>query len=52
MEELAAKQDSCLQDDVPSPEFDPHEEAKLIRKLDFFIIPITMVLYLLSFLDR
>lgn len=31
---------------------DHEAEAKLIRKLDFFIIPITMLLYLLSFLDR
>jgi hypothetical protein len=34
------------------PEIDTHEEAKLIRKLDFYIIPITMLLYLFSFLDR
>lgn len=27
-------------------------ERKLVRKLDFFIIPITMLLYLFSFLDR
>jgi hypothetical protein len=31
---------------------DHHAEAKLVRKLDFFIIPITMLLYLFSFLDR
>jgi hypothetical protein len=27
-------------------------ERKLVRKLDFYIIPITMLLYLFSFLDR
>jgi hypothetical protein len=27
-------------------------EAKLIRKLDLFIIPMVMLLYLFSFLDR
>ena len=27
-------------------------EAKLVRKLDLFIIPVVMLLYLLSFLDR
>ncbi|KAF2835917.1 MFS general substrate transporter [Patellaria atrata CBS 101060] len=27
-------------------------EAKLVRKLDFYIIPMVMLLYLLSFLDR
>jgi MFS family permease len=31
---------------------DHHAEAKLVRKLDLFIIPITMLLYILSFLDR
>lgn len=33
-------------------EVDPLFEAKLVRKLDFFIIPVVMLLYLLSFLDR
>lgn len=28
------------------------EEKKLIRKLDVHIIPVVMILYLLSFLDR
>lgn len=37
--------------DAP-PVIDPIAEAKLVRKLDFFIIPITMLLYLFSFLDR
>jgi hypothetical protein len=27
-------------------------EAKLVRKLDIFIVPVVMLLYLLSFLDR
>jgi hypothetical protein len=27
-------------------------EARLIRKLDWHVIPITMLLYLMSFLDR
>lgn len=31
---------------------DPKLEAKLVRKLDLFIIPVVMLLYLLSFLDR
>lgn len=31
---------------------DHHAEAKLVRKLDMFIIPIVMLLYLFSFLDR
>jgi hypothetical protein len=33
-------------------EVDPVYEAKLVRKLDLFIIPVVMLLYLLSFLDR
>ncbi len=32
--------------------FDPAAEKKLVRKLDRHIIPIVMLLYLLSFLDR
>lgn len=31
---------------------DPILEAKLVRKLDLYIIPVVMALYLLSFLDR
>lgn len=31
---------------------DPKEERKLIRKLDIHIIPVVMLLYLLSFIDR
>jgi hypothetical protein len=33
-------------------EVDVVYEAKLVRKLDLFIIPVVMLLYLLSFLDR
>jgi hypothetical protein len=33
-------------------EVDPVYEAKLVRKLDIFIVPVVMLLYLLSFLDR
>ena len=28
------------------------DEKKLVRKLDLFLIPVVMLLYLLSFLDR
>ena len=31
---------------------DPKKEKKLVRKLDMYIIPPVMLLYLLSFLDR
>jgi hypothetical protein len=33
-------------------EIDPISEAKLVRKLDIHIIPVVMLLYLFSFLDR
>lgn len=33
-------------------EIDHHAEKKLVRKLDWCIIPVVMLLYLLSFLDR
>ena len=31
---------------------DPVYEAKIVRKLDLYIIPVVMLLYLFSFLDR
>ena len=34
------------------PGIDPAKERKLVRKLDFHIVPVVMLLYLLSFLDR
>jgi len=34
------------------PEIDHAAEARLLRKLDLYIIPPTMLLYLFSFLDR
>ena len=33
-------------------EVDPVAEGKLVRKLDIYLVPIVMLLYLLSFLDR
>lgn len=33
-------------------EIDKAKEKKLVRKLDFHIVPVVMLLYLLSFLDR
>lgn len=33
-------------------EIDKAKERKLVRKLDLYIIPVVMLLYLLSFLDR
>lgn len=31
---------------------DPKEERKLVRQLDVHIVPVVMLLYLLSFIDR
>lgn len=33
-------------------EIDYEAEKRLVRKLDIYIIPLVMLLYLLSFLDR
>lgn len=33
-------------------DIDPKKERKLVRKLDLHIIPLVMLLYLLSFIDR
>ena len=42
-----------LSDDVPiSEEINSTAEKALIRKLDLHLIPIIMLLYLFSFLDR
>lgn len=45
--------DGTLADEERSGDFfDPAAEKRLVRKLDRHIIPIVMLLYLLSFLDR
>ncbi len=38
--------------DGSHPNIDPAKERKLVRKLDLHIVPVVMLLYLLSFLDR
>ncbi|EXJ59864.1 hypothetical protein A1O7_04011 [Cladophialophora yegresii CBS 114405] len=44
---------TASQKDVESlPAIDHAAESRLVRKLDFYIIPPTMLLYLVSFLDR
>jgi hypothetical protein len=49
---LPAQDPSCRDGNLSEFQIDSHAEARLVRKLDSFIIPITMLLYLLSFLDR
>ena len=35
-----------------SPTIDPEQERKVVRKLDLFLIPIIMISFFFSFLDR
>ena len=46
LQEAPSKADSGI------VEVDYAAEKKLVRKLDLYIIPVVMLLYLLSFLDR
>lgn len=43
---------SLAEQGSPFVEIDLAAEKKLVKKLDFYIIPIVMLLYLFSFLDR
>lgn len=45
-------QTSTAADSFASIEYTPAEEKKLVRKIDWILLPITVLLYLLSFLDR
>ena len=38
--------------DPEEDEYDDAYEKKIVRKLDLYIIPLVMLLYLFSFLDR
>ncbi|KAL2149273.1 hypothetical protein VTH82DRAFT_8621 [Thermothelomyces myriococcoides] len=40
------------QNGQPIPQFDPKAEARLRRKIDFFIVPTVSLLYLFCFIDR
>lgn len=55
------KEHSSLQEDAPTvpkygdeytAEYDPVEDRRLFRKLDWRLLPMLSLLYLLSFLDR
>lgn len=50
-EKTEAPRPSSHDDDLPDL-LDPVAEKKLVRKLDTHIVPVCMILYLLSFLDR
>jgi MFS family permease len=49
-----AEPSKSIEDDIEGQleDVDPAAEARLVRKLDLFIVPVVMLLYLLSFLDR
>jgi len=44
------KATQTLDDGLPT--IDKKKERQLVRKLDWYIVPVVMLLYLLSFLDR
>lgn len=46
------REESPLKPDSEPIEIDHVAEKKLVRKLDLHIVPIVMLLYLFSFLDR
>ncbi|KAL8943064.1 MAG: hypothetical protein Q9211_001117 [Gyalolechia sp. 1 TL-2023] len=50
--EESVSKESVSEEAVAPPQIDHVAEKKLVRKLDLFIIPIIMLLYLFSFLDR
>lgn len=49
---MALEEDFASKEAVALPEIDHVAEKKLVRKLDLYIVPIIMMLYLFSFLDR
>lgn len=52
-EKMKARRPSYVDDEPHGFDLlDPVEEKKLVRKLDMHIVPVCMLLYLLSFLDR
>lgn len=49
---LGTREESPLKHHSEHIEIDHAAEKNLVRKLDLYIIPIVMLLYLFSFLDR
>lgn len=44
--------DGCRVSDDDSISFDPKEQARILRRVDLYLLPIITLLYLMSFLDR
>lgn len=49
---LGTREESPLKHHLEPIEIDHAAEKNLVRKLDLYIVPIVMLLYLFSFLDR
>jgi hypothetical protein len=50
LEEQEQKSAGTFDNDLPA--IDKAKERQLVRKLDLYIVPVVMLLYLFSFLDR
>ena len=50
LEEQEQKSAETFDNDLPA--IDTAKERQLVRKLDLYIVPVVMLLYLFSFLDR
>ena len=50
LEEQEQKSAEPFDNDLPA--IDKAKERQLVRKLDLYIVPVVMLLYLFSFLDR
>lgn len=44
--------DGCRVSDDDSISFDPKQQARILRRVDLYLLPIITLLYLMSFLDR
>lgn len=52
-DDLAQKQVvSAMQIEHVAPSYTPEEERKLVRKVDFALLPMMWLMYLLSYMDR
>lgn len=50
--DVSAESQASSDHDLPQPPFDKNAEGMLLRKLDFKVLPILWLLYLVCFVDR
>jgi hypothetical protein len=50
--DVGAESHASSDHDAPQPPFDKNAEGKLLRKLDFKVLPLLWLLYLVCFVDR